>query len=58
MSTVTFYKLKHATDITKECYVGCTKNMICRKSVHKYDCNTPNNKKKKQLQSLQIYTSK
>ena len=45
MSTVTFYKLKHSTDITKECYVGCTKNMICRKSVHKYDCNTPNKKK-------------
>ena len=39
---ITFYKLRHATDNTKECYVGSTKNFANRKGSHKYDCNTPN----------------
>jgi hypothetical protein len=41
---ITFYKLRHATDATKQCYVGSTKNFGRRKSNHKYDCNNPNSK--------------
>ena len=37
---ITFYKLRHATDVTKECYVGSTKNYPRRKSEHKSNCNT------------------
>ena len=41
---ITFYKLRHATDNTKECYVGSTKNFARRKSQHKHSCNNPNRK--------------
>ena len=41
---ITFYKLRHATDATKDCYVGCTKNFAKRKWNHTYDCNNPNSK--------------
>ena len=36
---VVFYRLRHATDNTKECYVGSTKNLPRRKAVHKYTYN-------------------
>ena len=39
---ITFYKLRHATDATKQCYVGSTKNFVGRKALHKHDCNNPN----------------
>ena len=39
---ITFYKLRHATDSTKQCYVGSTKNMSTRKTAHKTECNNPN----------------
>ena len=38
---VVFYRLRHATDNTKNCYVGSTKNLPRRKAVHKYTYNTP-----------------
>ena len=41
---ITFCKLRHATDNTKQCYVGSTNNMSTRKSAHKTDCNNPNGK--------------
>ena len=41
---ITFYKLRHATDNTKDCYVGSTKNFARRKSQHKHSCNNPNRK--------------
>ena len=31
----TYYKLRHATDDKKECYIGSTKNMRNQISVHK-----------------------
>ena len=39
---ITFYKLRHATDATKECYVGSTHNLQERKRGHKSNCNNPN----------------
>ena len=40
--TITFYKLHHATDNTKECYIGSTGDFKARKIDHKRDCNNPN----------------
>ena len=42
---ITFYKLRHATDATKECYVGSTNNFPRRKISHKSDCNNSNSDK-------------
>lgn len=36
---ITFYKLKHATDNSKECYVGSTTNFHHRWCNHKSNCN-------------------
>ena len=41
MATTTFYKLHHANDFAKECYVGSTKNHIKRLRSHKSSCNNP-----------------
>ena len=49
---ITFYKLRHATDNTKQCYVGSTKNFAKRKWNHKYDCNNPNSK----AYDVKVYT--
>ena len=43
--TITYYKLHHSTDNTKECYVGSATNYAQRKSDHKFNCNHPNNPK-------------
>ena len=40
--TITFYKLHHATDNTKECYIGSTGDFKARKNDHKANCNNPN----------------
>ena len=37
--TITVYKLHHATDNTKECYVGSTGDFKARKHYHKSECN-------------------
>ena len=39
--TTTFYKLHHATNFAKECYVGSTSNYAKRINKHKSDCNNP-----------------
>ena len=41
MATTTFYKLHHATDFAKECYVGSTNNYARRLRAHKTRCNNP-----------------
>jgi hypothetical protein len=40
----TYYKLRHATDDKKECYIGSTKNMRNQISVHKNACKNENYK--------------
>ena len=40
--TTTFYKLHHATDNTKECYVGSTGDLTHRKRQHRYCCKRYN----------------
>jgi hypothetical protein len=42
--TTTFYKLHHATNFAKECYVGSTTNYAERIYKHKSDCNNPRSK--------------
>ena len=42
MNTTIFYKLHHANDLTKECYVGSSSNFAQRKREHKSRCNNPN----------------
>ena len=39
--TTTFYKLHHATNFAKECYVGSTNNYAKRIGYHKSDCHNP-----------------
>ena len=39
--TTTFYKLHHATNFAKECYVGSTSNYAQRIIEHKSYCNNP-----------------
>ena len=36
--TITFYKIHHATDDTKECYVGSTGDFTQRRWAHKSHC--------------------
>ena len=50
--TVTFYKLHHNDDKTKECYVGSTTDWTNRKSVHKRRCNIP----EQRLYDSKVYT--
>lgn len=47
----TFYKLHHAHDFTKECYVGSSSNFANRKNKHKYNCNNPNSNR----HNLRVY---
>jgi hypothetical protein len=39
--TTTYYKLHHATNFAKECYVGSTTNYAHRIITHKSVCNNP-----------------
>ena len=39
---ITFYKLHHATDNTKESYVGSTGDYVRRQFEHKSKCNNTN----------------
>ena len=41
----TYFKLRHATDDNKECYIGSTKNMRNQISVHKSACKNSKYKK-------------
>ena len=45
--TITFYKLHHATDDTKECYVGSTGDFKRRRCAHKSHCINALSKKYK-----------
>jgi len=40
--TITIYKLHHAEDNKKKCYVGSTANYEQRKYMHHHNCNNPN----------------